>query len=79
MSSRLACKDCQAVYDGQQPACPDCGCPSVINQMWRDRGRQSLEKPGHTIPARGWIWGSVLAIILWLIFGYIVLKIDGGL
>ncbi len=69
----IGCARCDAIYDAQQPRCP-CGEPTVLNRLALDR-----EQTHQTIPARGWLWGSGIAIVLWLIFGYIVLKIDGGL
>ena len=70
----IGCAKCHMIYDAQKPRCP-CGEPTVLNRLALDR-----EKPRAAIPARGWLWGSGIAIAMWLAFAYaVVVWTDGRL
>ncbi len=70
---KIGCARCDAIYDAQQPRCP-CGEPTVLNRMALNKA-----KPHPDRGFRLWPLWALVSIVLWLIFGYIVLKIDGGL
>lgn len=70
---RIGCARCGAIYDAQQARCP-CGEPTVLNRL-----ALNTAKPHPDRGFRWWPLWALVSIVLWLIFGYIVLKIDGGL